>query len=187
MMTELEDATSRSNLLRYQAAKLGMGTLNADNIKSTIHALVDGGVYLDEFLEALDAKKPRLDEVLPAFFAALNNEGISVPNKDQAVWNLIELHLQKIAVATSDPLEQLQKLIADVYWNYDFHTSTQKYLGDSHGIEQLIGLFWAADDLRDNPKNISFGGKIGEEAWSQLKQQIVVEAKHWINARQHLA
>ena len=39
--------------LRYQAAKLAMGKLNADEIKSTIHELVDDGLYLDAFLDAV--------------------------------------------------------------------------------------------------------------------------------------
>ena len=159
-----------------------MGNLNADDIKSTIHELVDGGFYLDEFLDALDAKKPRMEEVLPAFVATLNHNGISLPDKEQAVWNLIEFHLREIALEASDSLEELAKLIADVYWDYDFHTPTQKYLGDSHGVEKLFGLYWAADDLRDSPEDISFDGKFGEEALSELKTQIVVEAKHWLAA-----
>lgn len=168
--------------LQYQAAKFAMGNLNADEIKSIIHGLVDGGFYLDEFLDALDARKPRMEEVLPAFIATLNHNGISLPDKEQAVWILIEFHLRKIALEGSDSLEELAKLIADVYWNYDFHTPTQKYLGDSHGIENLIGLYWAADDLRDSPKYISYGGKYGDEALSDLKYQIVVKAKHWLSA-----
>lgn len=169
--------------LHYQAAKLAMENLNADDIKSAIHALVDGGLYLDEFLEALDARKPRMDEVLPAFFAALKHSGISIPDKEQAVWNLIEFHLGEIALETSDALDELKELIADVYWDYDFHTPTQEYLGDSHGIENLVGLFWAADDLRESPGDMSFDGKFGDEASSELKQKIVVEAKLWLSAR----
>ena len=51
--------------LHYQAAKLAMGKLNADEIKATIRDLVDGGFYVDAFLDALDNSRPRLDELLP--------------------------------------------------------------------------------------------------------------------------
>ena len=157
-----------------------MGKLNADDIKSTIHGLVDEGFYIDEFLDVLDAWRPRLDDVLPAFLAALNHKGITRPEKEQAVWYLIEFHLASIASETTDSLEELGKLIDDVYWDYDFHTPTREFLGDSHGIEQLIGLYWAADDLLESPEDVSFNGKYGNDRWLELKRQIIVEAKKWL-------
>ncbi len=150
--------------LYYQAAKHTMGRLHSDAIKATIHALVDEGFYLDEFLDALDAKRPRMDEVEPALLAALRHYGITVPSREQAVWQLLEFHLQRIASGADDPLDGLGKLMADVYWDYDFHTPTKEWLGDSHGIEQLIGLFWGADDLREEPEAVSWNGKLGDAA-----------------------
>lgn len=172
--------------LHYQAAKLAMGKLNADDIKSTIHRLVDEGIYLDEFHDALDERQSRMDEVLPALLAAFRHEGIVLPDREQAVWQLIEFHLQRIAYGAENPLEELGKLIADVYWNYDFHTPMKKYLGDSHGIEALIGLYWGADELTERPKDISFNGKYGEVAWSELKREIVIESKKWLADKQQV-
>lgn len=170
--------------LDYHAAKLAVGKLSADEIKSTIHGLVDEGLYLDEFLDALDADmRPRMDEVLPALLAALTHEGIALPEKEQAVWYLIEFHLKRIAGESVDPIEELGKLIADVYWDYDFHAQTIKYLGDSHGIAQLIGLYWEADDLREYPEDLSRKRKYRKDAWPELKRQIVIEAKQWMASR----
>lgn len=125
-----------------------------------------------------------MDEVEPAFLAALKHYGIAVPNKEQAVWQLLEFHLKGIASGANDPLDGLQQMMADVYWDYDFHTPTKKWLGDSHGIEHLIGIFWDADDLREGPEVISWNGKQGAAAvWPELKRQIVVEAEKWLVAR----
>lgn len=161
-----------------------MGTLNADDIKATIHELVDKGFYLDEFLDALEATRPRMNEVVPAFLAALTHKGIALPEKEQAVCHLIEIHLKSIVSGGENALEELGKLIADVYWDYDFQTPTKKYIGDSHGMEQLIGLYWSADDLRESPASVSFNGKYGQEAWSELKREIIVHAKRWLAARE---
>lgn len=169
--------------LHYQAAKLAMGTLHADAIKATIHALVDEGVFLVEILDAMDARRPRIDEVEPALLAAFKHYGIVVPNKELAVWQLLEFHLLRITDGTDDPLDGLRRMMADVYWDYDFHTPTKKWLGDSHGIEQLVGIFWGADDLRERPEDMSWNGKQGEAAWSELKRQIVVDAEKWLTAR----
>jgi hypothetical protein len=169
--------------LHYQAAKLAMGKLNADEIKATIHALVDGGFYLDDFLDALDSSRPRLDEVLPGLLAAFSHYGIVVPDKEQAVWILIEHHLKAITAGDSDPLEQLSKLIADVYWDYDFHTPTKEYLGDSHGIEHLIGAYWEADDLRENATGRGPSTTASAEEWAELRNQVVLQAKRWLATR----
>ncbi len=124
-----------------------------------------------------------MDEVEPALLAALKHYGIVVPNKELAVWQLLELHLQGIVSGANDPLDGLKQMMADVYWDYDFHTPTKKWLGDSHGIEHLVGLFWDADDLRDKPEIVTCNGKQGKAAWSELKRQIVVEAEKWLVAR----
>lgn len=169
--------------LHYQAAKLAMGKLNADEIKATILGLVDGGFYLDDFLDALDNSRPRLDEVLPGLLAAFSHHGIVVPDKEQAVWILIEHHLKAIAAGESDPLEELSKLIADVYWDYDFHTPTKEYLGDSHGIEHLVGAYWEADERRENAEEGSPSAAASAEEWAALKKQVVLQSKRWLATR----
>ena len=171
---------SMRHSLHYQAAKLAMGKLNADEIKATIRDLVDGGFYLDAFLDALDNSRPRLDEVLPGLLAAFSHDGIIVPDKERAVWILIEHHLKAIAAGKSDPLEELSKLIADVYWDYDFHTPTKEYLGDSHGIEHLIGAYWKADDLRENAEGKGPNAAASVDKWAELRNQVVLQSKRWL-------
>lgn len=167
--------------LRYQAARQGLGTLSPEDIKATIKALVDDGLYLDAFLEALDSDShPRMEEVLPAFLAALRQYQLAIPSREEAVWQLIEHHLQNITSNQANALQELGKLVAEVYWEYDFQTPTKRYLGDSHGIEQLIGLYWSADDMRERPQEITFNGMHGDEAWSELNRQIVMEAIRWL-------
>jgi hypothetical protein len=172
--------------LRYTAAKLAMGKVNADEVKSTINDLVDSGVYLDAFLVALEpARHPQMDDVLPALLAAFNHFGILVPDKQRAVWELIDLHCRAIVSGSVRPLEELSRLITDVYCDY-FHVLTKQYLGDSHGIERLIGLYWGADDLTDHPDTVTVNGKHGKEAWAELDKEIVIQANHWLKAHQVL-
>jgi hypothetical protein len=79
--------------LELQAARLALGLLDADRIKSTIESLVDAGLYLEPFLPALVDRHPRRDDVLPAFLAALDHHHIAVPDVDAAVTRLIAHHL----------------------------------------------------------------------------------------------
>lgn len=157
-----------------------MGNLTADEIKATIHGLVDDGFYLNDFLDALEISRPRLDEVLPGLQAAFRYHGIIVPDKEQAVWILIEHHLKVIAAGALEPWQELCQLMADVYWDYDFDTPTKEYVGDSHGIACLLRLFWSIDDLSENSEAVSLNGRNGEDAWAELNRQIIIEAERWL-------
>lgn len=169
--------------LHYHAAKLAMGKLNADEIKAIIHGMVDEGFYIDDFLDALDTSRPRLDDVMPGLLAAFSHHEIIVPDREQAVWRLIEHHLKAIAAGESDPLEELAKLIADIYWDYDFPARTKEYLGDSHGIEFLIGAYWEADDLRENASGRGPNAGASAEQWAELRNQVFLQSKRWLARR----
>ena len=140
--------------LKYIAAKIAFGTVNADEIQAVIDSLLADGSYSDEFIDIMDSNPARLDEVLPPFTTYLYREKISIPSKDKAVWQLIEYHVSRIASEISDAFEELKALISDVYWDYDFHSQTKRYLGDSHGIEHLIGLHWERDEIPEGSKEI---------------------------------
>ena len=156
------------------AARIAFGTVNADEIQSTVDSMLMNGVYSREFIDIMDSKPARLDEVLPPFVAYLQREGISVPTKDQAVWQLIAHHVSRIVSGAADPISELQELISDVYWDYDFHTPTREYLGDSHGIQYLIGLYWENDDMTDRDCNGS------QKEIKEIKEAIVKRSKEWM-------
>lgn len=132
--------------LRYLAALHGLGTLDADAMKSAVDSLMNQGFYVDECLDALDSEPARVDEVLPAFRAALAHYGVVVPDRELAVWQLIEHHLKRAASPDGDSWASLCSLFRDLYWEYDFHSETAQYLGDSHGLQELIGIYWAVED-----------------------------------------
>jgi hypothetical protein len=169
--------------LEYQAAKLVMGRLDANAIKSTVDELMRQDVYLDAFLDVLDATKPRWDEAEPAMLAALAHFGIALPDTDQAMNCLIAHHLGLIASGAEDPLERFGELLADVDANHDLYDRTQKLLGDSHRIDPLIGLYWSQDELREWPESVSCNGQFGEAGLIELKKRMVAEATRWLAAR----
>ena len=76
--------------LQYQAAQLALGYgMLADDIKQTIRELYDAGIYIDEFLPALDRGlgygHARMEEMLPVFHAALAHFGLPVLSGNDAV------------------------------------------------------------------------------------------------------
>jgi hypothetical protein len=101
--------------LRYQAARLALGSLEAEEMKATVDSLMNEGFYAEECLAAMDASAhPRLDEVLPALRAALEYHSVPVPSRDQAIRQLIEMHLTEIAAGVVDPVDGIKPLLDEV-------------------------------------------------------------------------
>ena len=168
--------------LHLQAARLALGTLDADAIKATVESLVDAGVYLEPFLPALVERHPRLDDVRPAFLAALAHHAIAVPDKDAAIWELIEHHLRDVVATPSDALRQFGRFMDEEYWHCHLDMPARKHIGDSHGIERLLALYWSAGDLRERQEN-SVNGQHGPQARVELNRLIVAEADLWLAER----
>ncbi len=166
--------------LRLQAARLALGLwVDADQIKATVELLVDAGVWREAFLPALVERHPRPDDVMPAFRAALDHHGIVVPDKATAMRLLIAHHLRDVVATPSDARQQFGRFIHEVYWNGDHEMQDMKYVGDSLGIERLLGLYWTADDLREL-QHLTFNGHHGPQAWVELNRLIVAEAERWL-------
>jgi hypothetical protein len=166
------------NKLEYIANKLAFNKVSADEIQAVVDGLLNEGTYSDDFLEIINSTPACLAEVLPPFLKYLKSLGIYIPSKDEAVWNLIAHHIRKIADKEVPPTDGLTKLIEDVYWDYDFHSSARQYLGDSHGIHCLIGLFWEYDDICDCA-NEKYYGKPVTEMIEELKLAVIEEARRW--------
>jgi len=165
--------------LRRQAARLALGTLDADQIKSTLESLVDAGLHLDSFLPALVERHPRRDDVLPGLLAALDHHHIAVPDPEVAVWQLIEPYLRDVVAAPTDALSQFGRFMDEVWTRSEFDMPATKYVGDSHRIERLLSLYWTAGDLRER-QDITVNGQRGALAWVELNRLIVVEAERWL-------
>jgi len=166
--------------LQYLAARLAFDKVTADEIRDTVDTLLSEGVFCDEFLTVIDSDPPTLEEVLVPFQVYLRREGVALPDKDRAVWLILHHHIGQIAAGTVAPYGGLKCIINDVYWDYDFQGQTKEFLGDSHGIQQLVGLYWGRDDLLDRPTEVSCNGKYGEEALREHDQEVRKAAKVWM-------
>jgi hypothetical protein len=136
-----------SRELRRLAALEGLGSLDADTMRTAVDRLMDEGFYADTCLDALSSKPARRDEVLPAFRDALAHAGLTVPRPDDAIWVLIDHHVRRIAEPDGDPWLGLKDLIREVYWDEHFNMNSTQEVGGSHGVQELIGWYWSLDDL----------------------------------------
>jgi hypothetical protein len=86
-----------------------------------------------------------------------------------------------VVAAPADALRQFGRFMDEVWVHCHFDLPSTKYIGDSHGLEQLLSLYWTAGDLRER-QEISVNGQHGARAWVELDCLIVAEAQRWLAA-----
>jgi len=162
--------------IEYWAARHALRDLDGDRVAAVVDTLTDEGVWDETFVDVMDAHSHEVHDVLPLFLKALQHLGVQIPSTDEAVWYLIDYDTRRIAAGHVDPMDGLGQLINDVYWDYDFQGRTKQYLGDSHGLSKLIGLWWSYDEWRYCPDPFLSPGVTADDVLADLKAQTVAEA-----------
>lgn len=153
--------------LRYVTSFLALGELPASAIRQTIDELMNQGHYADEYLPALDDYAGFAEHLVPALHAAMRNFGIAMPDRSGAIRQIIAFHLGAIAEGREDPLEGFKRVLDAVRFEDEFSEGYAHFLGDSFGVEKLVGLYHAVDDLHDS-------------RLEEIRQAMREEAQHWI-------
>lgn len=161
--------------LEYFAARIANGTVNADEIKSIVDSLLVDGIYADEFIDIMESKPARIDDVFPPFIAFLQKEGIPIPTKDQALWQIIGHHLHRIASGAADPIAELRALTCEI--------DEEEIVGDTYGVEHLFGLYWYChyDYLTDRQRVLT------SEESHNLEIEILHYSENWMKSFAHQA
>lgn len=169
--------------LEYYAALMQFDGLNAEHVQAIqriIDSIMSEGIFYDEFLEILHPRSNLTEDFMPAFKESLKNLNCHIPeDREQALWLVLKHHISHLVSGAVDPLDEVKQIIDvyDVYGHYLSHSKSKEvagdshgYMGGSHGIEHLIGLYWAYDDMMEYE----------EEAIAELKKEIVQSAQQWL-------
>ena len=167
------------NKLEYMAARLAFGSVAAEEIWLTVDALLAGGTYSDEFIAIIDTRPPTHAESCHPSWHISNKRGLRCPTEIRRSGRSPAITFHRSFLVRFGLLTDL-RLIADVYWDYDFHSPTKKFLGDSHGIEHLIALYWGYDDMKARPADVSCNGKHGEEGIQEVEKEILKRSEDWL-------
>ncbi len=148
-------------------------------IKSIFDDLSRNSIFYEEFIDFENCE--RLEEFIPIIENIISSMCLLKPkNKEQAVWIILKYWISNIALEKIDPIMGLELLIKDIYWTYDFHVTAGTYLGDSHGIHYLIGIYWEYDDLKGmylhSPELVK-----KDKNYQILKNSVLTEAKEWVD------
>ena len=163
------------NLLAARHGFTGVGC----EVREIADRLLNAGVDSDDLVTIYLADADDRSTIVPAFERFLQACDIAIPDRDTAVWGVLEHHISLIARRAGNPRDLCRTMVDEVYYQYDFRCN--EYAGDSHGIHHLIGNFYGFDDLMDRPAEVSCNGKYGAEAIIELENELVNAASAWLD------
>jgi len=169
-----------SHDLQLAAARYILGDLPSDELARIADALLDQGVYSLAIGELATTRHPLMADAGPLFEQALQDLNVEMPSHEEAVWVLLRHHIGRIAYEDVAPRDGLQFML-DVYDRAHLNANSHTYVGDSHGIERLIGAYWAYEDLLARPAGQAL--ETHSEEIRDLDDVVVRAATEWVGER----
>lgn len=159
--------------LEYHASLARFGELDVKRVQKLFDLLMNHGIYYEEFVEIEHPRSVEFRDFLPNFEAALKRLDIVIPkNKNpSALWYIVRYHMENIVKQIFDPEKELYGVLKYAY----FECWNSKFL-EILGIDIFYDMYFEFE-MGDH---MSWNGKFGEEAKMAIKEDLIKEAKKWI-------
>lgn len=132
--------------LELQAARLKAGLASSDDLVRAADAALDAGIYSDELAQVAVFAEKRLSDLSDDFLTAVSELGLMISsNRDGIIWQLLRRYIGDVVARKLAPTEGASLVVREVDWHLGLEA--REYVGDSHGLEHIIGLYHAYDDV----------------------------------------
>jgi hypothetical protein len=121
-----------------------------------------------------------ISEAGPVFERLCTELGQPIPPLDRAIDIVTAAILREIVGGSVVAEVGLQRLMDDVYWPHLSAETGLEYVGESHGLQNLIGAYWSYSELRSRPTELSIDGRFGEAAIPLLDRNVNQLASEWL-------
>ncbi|MBX7246446.1 MAG: hypothetical protein K1X53_13195 [Candidatus Sumerlaeaceae bacterium] len=165
--------------LRHAAVRYRLGLLGTEALVHIADLLLEEGCDSAAAVQLATLESPVMPEVAPLFERACAECGIIVPSMGEAIDEMLRFHVESIASGVRPPREALGDLMSQVYYPHISHESVREFIGDSRGLEQLIGAYWSYDDFLERPDCL-FKGRQGEAAIPFFDEHVRELARAWL-------
>lgn len=157
-----------------------LGLEDTESLIQAANNLLADGHTEPAIIELLLLESPIRSEAVPIFERVCAQLGVKIPGEHDAIEEKLCDLLEAIASGALSPRMGLELVMREVYWLHVSKLANKKYVGDSVGLEMLIGAYWGYNDLMERPQEISFAGKYGPEAIAAWEQYVRQQAKDWL-------
>lgn len=169
--------------LQITAARFVLGVLVPEVLVRIANELLKEGIYTPAARELgmlTSEQHPSVQVVMPLFEQMLSELGMSLPSTEEATWILARYYIEGIVSGRVPPQEGLRLLHEDVYVAGNLHERSHEYAGDSYGIQDLYSMYWAYEEIKGRPDELSFHGFYGDAALEAMDREVIRLARQWI-------
>jgi hypothetical protein len=154
--------------------------LHTEELIGIADKLLENGHDTQSVIALLILESPIMVEAAPIFEKICAELDVAIPTKDEAINKLLHFQLEAIASGTVTPRKGLEAMMREIYYPYFAEEPCKKYVGDSRGLEHLIGAYWSYDELIQRPRGVLWGGKYGAKAIASWEESVRQYAQNWI-------
>lgn len=172
--------------IRHFVVRYRLGLQDTESLVRAADTLLAEGRGEPAIIELSILESPIMAEAGPIFERACAEIGVTIPSRDEAIDELLHTYLESIASGTRPPHDDLAAMMREVYFPHFASEPCKQYVGDSRGMDHLIGAYWAYDDLTGRPE-CSWDGKHGAEAIASWEQSVRQYARDWLEKYDHVA
>ncbi len=141
------------------AARYVAGAVTSEDIVTFADSRLSDGVYSDHYLAILDEEQKSMGNLSEYLELAFKQFDVPLPIYENAIWQLVEYHIELILSESLTPREGFLNLLNDIS-DFDLHKGIEKYVGDNIGIAKMYGQYYSVDD----------GAKIDDVNFAILKE-----------------
>src|SRR5687768_9576183 len=134
--------------LRHLAVRYRLGLQDTESLVRVADILVQEGRGTPAVTQLSILESPIMPDAGPLFERMCTELNIAVPTKDEAVDELLRHHLDAVASGTCRPRAGLEAIMREIY-PHIAGEPCKEYVGDSRGMQHLIGDYWSYDDLME--------------------------------------
>lgn len=172
--------------LRHAAVRYRLGLLYTESLVRVADAVLAEGRDSQAAIELSILESPIMAEAGPIFERVCAEFGVAIPDKDEAIDELLRHHLESIASGACRPREGLEAIMRELYWPHFASERCTEYVGDSRGMHHLIGAYYSYSDLTERPHEVSWDGKFGAEAMARWEEFVRQHARDWLQRYDHM-
>jgi hypothetical protein len=142
--------------LRFQGLRHRLGFAKWPELRQVADEALNADIYTPSLVDAaLDAGE-WLHEIGAALEKALEELKITLPqSEDGCCWALLHHHVSQIETGLITPWAGL-KGVMEVYYGCRLYDRSTDYVGDSHNICELIGVYWQYDELLECREELTY-------------------------------
>jgi hypothetical protein len=174
--TSRSQADVTSDELLVAAARYVLDQMPSWELSGLANRLLNLGLTFRAVVDLATIRELTMADAGPLFERILQDASVTKPSREEAMWIVLRSYIEAIAVGSVGPREGLG-LMMNVYHRSDLSRSGE-YVGDSHDVVQLVGAYWAYDDIDEAARVVTFR-KEGEER-AKLDAVVIQRAQEWL-------